>query len=504
MSVVWRGHDELLGRPVAVKILNVDYYDANFTERVRREAKAVARLSHPHIATVYDYGESALAPKPAGRPADEATPYIVMELVDGESLARVLRRGPLSWPTAVGICAQVAAALAAAHQYGVVHRDISPSNIMISTDGVKVIDFGVAATTGDRNDGVIFGTPAYLAPERLSGGLAQPATDVYGLGIVLYEALTGHLPWVAKSTSAMITAHQYVPPRPVPSIDGLPEQITALCNGCLSVDPAQRPGSGRAYVVLAEAARYGDRRRAALAAHPASRSGPTPSGTRVLTRYAHEPMDASADTVQIDERPAPPAKRRLRRERGGMFILPALLMFVLISCLGLAELHAEGGRLTGPGPSPSTKLPANQSPGAQAPAQAEPKLPEQEVPAPKVLAEAPAETIGCAVSYRTTASWIFGYAALVTIANTSGAAISGWTLQFKLPKGEHLSGGWNGQWTQNGRNVTVEDADYNATLSPGAAVSLGFLGHTRESRKGSADPGQASGFRLNGRSCDAT
>lgn len=503
MSVVWRGHDELLGRPVAVKILNVDYYDANFTERVRREAKAVARLSHPHIATVYDYGESVLAPKPAGRPADEAIPYIVMELVDGESLARVLRRGPLSWPTAVGICAQVAAALAAAHQYGVVHRDISPSNIMISIDGVKVIDFGVAATTGDRNDGVIFGTPAYLAPERLSGGLAQPATDVYGLGIVLYEALTGHLPWVAKSTSQMITAHQYVPPRPVPPIDGLPEQITALCNSCLSVDPAQRPGSGRAYVLLAEAARHGDRRHAALAAHPANQANLTPTDTRVLTRFAHEPMDASADTVQIDERP-PPGKRRLRRERSGMFILPALLMIVLISCLGLSELRAQGGRLTGPSPSPSTKLPSNQSPGAQAPALAEPKLPEQEKPAPQVLAEAPAKAIGCAVSYRATASWIFGYAGLVTIANTSDAAISGWTLKFKLPEGEQLSGGWNGHWTQNGRTVTVEDADYNATLSPGAAVSLGFLGRTRESLRGNAEPGEASGFRLNGQSCDAT
>jgi serine/threonine-protein kinase len=480
--------------------LNVDYYDSNFTERVRREAKAVARLSHPHIATVYDYGESVLAPKPAGRPADESTPYIVMELVDGESLARVLRRGPLSWPTAVGICAQVAAALAAAHQYGVVHRDISPSNIMISVDGVKVIDFGVAATTGDRTDGVIFGTPAYLAPERLSGGLAQPATDVYGLGIVLYEALTGHLPWVAKSTSQMITAHQYVPPRPVPPIDGLPEQITALCNGCLSVDPAQRPGSGRAYVLLAEAARHGDRHHAALAAHPANL---TPTGTRVLNRFAHEPMDTSADTIQVGERPAPLSKRRLRRERGGMFILPALLMIVLISCLGLSELHAEGGRLAGPSPSPSIKPPPNQSPGAQAPAQAEPKLPEKEDPAPQVLAEAPAKAVGCAVSYRTTASWIFGYAALVTIANTSGTAITGWTLQFKLPKGEHLSGGWNGKWTQNGRNVTVEDADYNATLSPGAAVSLGFLGQLRESRKGNPKPGEASGFRLNGRSCDA-
>jgi serine/threonine-protein kinase len=437
-----------------------------------------------------------------------------MELVEGESLARVLRRGPMSWPTAVGICAQVAAALAAAHQYGVVHRDITPSNIMISADGVKVIDFGVAATTGDRNDSVIFGTPAYLAPERLSGGLAQPATDVYGLGIVLYEALTGHLPWAATSTSQMITAHQYVPPRPVPPIEGLPDQINALCNGCLSVDPAERPGSGRAYLLLAEAARHGDLRYAAIEAHPSNRANHAPTSPRMLTRFAHEPMDTTSDTVQIGERTA--VGRRRARQRGGLFILPALLMIVLIGCLGLSDMNAEDGRATSPAPSPTTKLPVTRTPNApvtqvpnaqapnaaQLPEEAEPQLPQKQQPqAPRVLAEAPNRAIGCMISYRTTPEWISGYAALVTIANTSRVAITGWTLRFKLPKGEHLSTGWNGQWAQKGRYVTVEDADYNATLAPGTAVAVGFLGRTRDSQ--SDGPGHATAFRLNGHACDA-
>jgi eukaryotic-like serine/threonine-protein kinase len=488
MSVVWRGLDELLGRPVAVKILNVDHQDLDFTERVRREAKAVARLSHPHIATVYDYGESVDAPKPPGRPPDEATPYIVMELVEGESLAKALRRGPLSWPAAVGVCAQVAGALAAAHQYGVVHRDITPGNIMVSADGVKVIDFGVAATTGDQNDAVIFGTPAYLAPERLSGGMAQPATDVYGLGIVMYEALTGSLPWSAKSTTGMITAHQYIPPKPVPPIDGLPDQIVALCNGCLSVDPAQRPGSGRAYVLLAEVARHSGRRSGTNAVQPQVRR----DTARVITRFPHEPMDAVGDTVRIDDRPA---KRRRYRERGGLFILPTLLMIVLVSCLGLSELRSDGGPLTSPTPGPSNRLPTDKAPTGTTPTPTEPKLPQ--TTQPQALAQAPNQAIACAVTYQLTASWSYGYAAVLTVANTSRAAISDWTLQFKLPRGDQLSGGWNGEWTQNGRNVTVEGEDYNSTLSPGAAVSLGFLGST-----GDHSTGVASGFRLNGRTCD--
>ncbi len=514
MSVVWRGQDELLGRPVAVKILSGDLRDASFAERVRREAKAVARLSHPHIATVYDYGESREAPKPPGRPANETTPYIVMELVEGESLAKILKRGPLSWPTAVGVCAQVAAALAAAHQYGVVHRDITPNNIMISADGVKVIDFGVAATTGDRTDGAIIGTPAYLAPERLSGGVALPATDVYGLGIVLYESLCGRLPWAARSTAAMITAHQYIPPAPVPPIEGLPEQVTRLCQGCLSVDPRQRPGSGRAYVLLAEAARQSDGRHPA-AWHSATRANLGPNGTRVLARLAHEPVDTSAATVQIEEKPAPRrrgrdqrragggcgADRDHERDHGGVFILPALLLVILLGCFGLSGWRAGDGATTHqPRPAPSTRAPVQAGP-----AQEDPKLPDEQPPsAPKVLADTPRRaTAACRVSYRTTASRSFGYAALVTIANTSPDAIAGWTLRFTLPRGEQISSGWNGRWEQDGRHVTVTGVDYDSTLSPGAAVSIGFRGRTQErvGQRGVAEPGVASGFQLNGHAC---
>ena len=501
MSVVWRGRDELLDRPVAIKILNVERDDSAFASRVRREAMAVARLSHPHIATVYDYGESLDIPHQVGTP----TPYIVMEFVEGESLAQILKRGRMSWPTAVGVCAQVAAALAAAHQFGVVHRDVTPGNIMLSADGVKLIDFGVAAATGDRNDGVVFGTPAYLAPERTSGGLAQPATDIYGLGMVLYQSLTGRLPWPAGTTKELLTAHQYVPPAPMPPIPGLPLAVAELCHQCLCVDPSQRPGSGRAYVLLAEMARYGDSRgvrNTQLHGQPAAVGGTQ----RVLTRFsaerslAHEPIDVDSSTVPIEVVTRHKTKPRRRRDHG-MFILPALLMVVLIGCLGLSQIRSDGGGVAGPSPT--------QQPNNKSPAQDEPRLPEATQPSPQRIgiADAPrANVITCRVSYQTTASWFFGYAALVTLANTSNVSITGWKLQFTLPKGDRINGGWNGQWSQQGRKVTVADLTYNATLSPGSAISLGFLGQDgspAESSGHSSKPRQASGFSLNGHSCVA-
>ncbi len=535
MSVVWRGQDELLGRPVAVKVLNIDPDDPTVAGRVRREAMAIARLSHPHIATVYDYGESTEMRHGSGRP----TPYIVMELVDGESLAQVLKRGPMSWPAAVGVCAQVAAALATAHQYGVVHRDITPGNIMLSADGVKVIDFGVAASTGDCcTDGVVFGTPAYLAPERLSGDLAQPATDVYGLGIVLYQSLTGRLPWPGGSTKELVSAHRYVPPAPMPPIAGLPLAVAELCQRCLCVDPGQRPASARAYVTLAEMARYGDRR----APRTIRMGAGGYAATRVLTRFSeghaelrptvHEPIDVESSTVPVESRNKSSPTRPQRRQHG-MFILPALLMLVLVGCLGLSEVGSSDGGIGAPAPS---HRPATDGPGGTAtdgPAADEPKLPAVTQPSPHKIgiADAPdAATVACRVSYRTTATWLFGYAALVTLANTSEMAITGWRLQFTLPKGDRINGGWNGQWSQQGRKVTVEDVSYNATLPPGGAISLGFLGRLTDTESATNDAGDgagsetgndqsggrglgqahrseprpATGFKLNGQPCTAS
>src|SRR5919112_192084 len=176
MAVVWKARDEVLGRMVAVKVLAARYAgDEQSRARIRDEARAAATLSHPNIAQVYDFGESD----------DDGAclPYVVMELINGPTLAQRVSQGPIPPRSVFRICSEVAAALAAAHAHGLVHRDIKPANVMVAPAGTKVVDFGIAAAAGPGEpEDVVLGTPAYLAPERLTGDAVQPATDVYALG----------------------------------------------------------------------------------------------------------------------------------------------------------------------------------------------------------------------------------------------------------------------------------------------------------------------------------
>jgi len=249
MSVVWRGFDEVLGRQVAVKVLPPSTStDPSFRRRLRAEAQAAARLSHPHITNVYDYGEATTVD-------GEPVPYVVMELVDGESLAAVLARARrLPWPAAVRICSEVSAALAAAHSRGIVHRDVTPANVMLTPSGAKVVDFGISALIGENDidpDGSLLGTPAYLAPERLEGGQVSPATDVYAVGLLIYRTLIGQLPWDVGTTTALLRAHQYTEPEPLPHVEGLPAAVQSLIARCLEKRPDDRPSSAELAHVLA-------------------------------------------------------------------------------------------------------------------------------------------------------------------------------------------------------------------------------------------------------------
>src|SRR3569833_533988 len=249
MSVVWRGFDEVLGRQVAVKVLPPSTStDPSFRRRLRAEAQAAARLSHPHITNVYDYGEATTVD-------GEPVPYVVMELIDGESLAAVLARvRRLPWQAAVRICSEVSAALAAAHARGIVHRDVTPANVMLTPGGAKVVDFGISARTGENDidpDGSLLGTPAYLAPERLAGGQVSPATDVYAVGLLIYRTLIGQLPWDVGTTTALLRAHQYTEPDPLPPVEGLPPAVAALVGRCLEKRPSARPSSAELAHVLA-------------------------------------------------------------------------------------------------------------------------------------------------------------------------------------------------------------------------------------------------------------
>ncbi|MGC4744477.1 protein kinase domain-containing protein [Micromonospora sp. DT201] len=238
MSVIWRARDEVLDRVVALKVLAPSLAaDARFRGMVREEARAAAQLVHPHVTSVHDYGETVA-------PDGSLTSFVVMELLSGEELELRLTEGPLPWAEAVEVGAQVADALAAAHRLGIVHRDITPANVMMTGTGVKVLDFGIATRIGapdEDEDGGTFGTPAYVAPERLDGAPAQPSTDVYSLGVLLHEALTGRVPYPAETWEQLSAALASGPPPTLAELPELPPPVARICLRSLARNPADRP-----------------------------------------------------------------------------------------------------------------------------------------------------------------------------------------------------------------------------------------------------------------------
>ena len=218
MGEVWRARDSVLGRVVAVKVMRPHAADEPaFADRFRDEARHTASLSHPNIATVYDYGE------------DDGAAYLVMELVDGQPLSELIARGPIPPDRVRSIVGQAALALAAAHAQGVVHRDVKPANILITSEGrVKLTDFGIASAgenTGYTRTGEVLGTPHYLAPEQAVGRPATGASDLYALGIVAHEMLTGVKPF--DGGSAVATALSQVNDAPPPLPDTVPADLPA-------------------------------------------------------------------------------------------------------------------------------------------------------------------------------------------------------------------------------------------------------------------------------------
>src|ERR1700722_12593139 len=248
MGDVWRGTDLAIDRRVAIKLLRSERADdEDGLARFRAEAHHAGSLSHPNIAQVFDYGE-ARGTEPG---------YLVMELVEGLSLTRILDDGPLPPGDVMDVVAQAARGLAAAHQAGLVHRDIKPGNLLVRLDGlVKITDFGIATAAGENpvtqpvtQPGMLIGTPAYLAPERISGLPAMPATDLYALGVVAHQCLTGQVPFVGEPL-AVALAHldRGIPPLP-PSV---PPAAAALVADLTRQDPAARPGSAWDVAVRAE------------------------------------------------------------------------------------------------------------------------------------------------------------------------------------------------------------------------------------------------------------
>ncbi|GAA2564146.1 serine/threonine-protein kinase [Winogradskya consettensis] len=245
-AVVHRGFDRTLKRHVAVKLFFPYGPGDNAADAVLLEARTAAGLNHPNIARVYDYGEVV--------DGADRTPFLIMEFVAGETLAdRLKGTGPLPWQRAAEIGADVAAALAAAHEQNLVHRDVKPRNVMLSPDGTKVLDFGIAAAAGKNavdTQGRLWGTPATLAPEQLRGEATYPAADVYALGLLLFECLTAERAWPGNSIVEILTARHHNPSPRLPRIPGIPRDLIRLYEACTADDPARRPTAAAAADIL--------------------------------------------------------------------------------------------------------------------------------------------------------------------------------------------------------------------------------------------------------------
>jgi serine/threonine-protein kinase len=237
MARVHRGLDRQLRRPVAVKVLAPPFdRDRSFVERFQREARAAAGLSHPNIVAVFDSG------------SDDGTHFIVTELVEGETLAeRLGRDGPMPPAEAIAVAVDICRALAAAHERGLIHRDIKPGNVMLLPDGrVKVVDFGIARAAGSdtlTGTGVVLGSTAYLSPEQAWGQPVDERADLYALGCVLYEMLTASVPFRAATPIATMYRHVNEDPPAPSTIVPVPSELEAIVMRCLEKDPKRRFGS---------------------------------------------------------------------------------------------------------------------------------------------------------------------------------------------------------------------------------------------------------------------
>jgi eukaryotic-like serine/threonine-protein kinase len=346
MSTVYRGTDLSLDREVAVKVALDPLAEENpvYVARFKREARAAAALSHPGVVTVYDAG------------ADGPTRYIVMELVDGQSLAELLREEPdhrLEPARAARIAEEIADTLAAAHAAGVVHRDIKPGNVMITRDDrVKVLDFGIARTA----DGVtltqaasVLGTAPYMAPEQAMGNPADARSDIYSLGCVLYEMLTGRPPFIADLPEAVL--HQQVRVQPKPPSErnpAVPPALNALVLEMLAKRPEDRPQTAAAVRDRLAAFLSGDPTAPTTPIAPVVLPPPTePPATEATVAMTPPvvpspiaPPDPTAGTQALPPTPAP------RRKRGaGLYVALAAIAVVLIGA-AVAYAIAGGGSKT--------------------------------------------------------------------------------------------------------------------------------------------------------------
>ncbi|MGH9044680.1 MAG: Stk1 family PASTA domain-containing Ser/Thr kinase [Acidimicrobiales bacterium] len=330
MAEVYRARDRFLDRTVALKVLFPELsVDRAFVERFRREAQSAARLSHPNIVPVFDWGE------------DSGSYFIVMEYVDGRPLSAVLREtGPIEPSRAAEITSQVAAALASAHRHGVVHRDVKPGNVLITDDGeVKVTDFGIARAVNTEESltqtGAVMGTATYFSPEQAEGIGVDARTDIYSLGVVLFEMLTGRPPFLGDTPVSVASKHvREVAPKPTEILETVPPGLEAVVMKAMAKSPDLRYGDAEEMRADLERFREGKAVVAESTNGALEPTGVVGAATAVVTSPVPLPRPRSGEP------------RRARRSRAWILILMALLAALGVVAYFLVATFA--GRISVP------------------------------------------------------------------------------------------------------------------------------------------------------------
>ncbi|MET9000241.1 protein kinase [Amycolatopsis sp. NPDC004169] len=418
MGAVWRAKDERLDRLVAIKQLFPESPADPAATRARtiREARVTARLRHPHAVVVHDVVEQGGAA------------YITMEYLPARTLTALIEEhGPLVPEYVAELGAQLASALAAAHAEGVVHRDISPNNVLITTDGsAKITDFGVAHARGEgtaTGRGLFVGTPAYLAPEVAEGEEPGFPSDVYSLGATLYTALEGQPPSGTDENQLALLKRVGAGTVTPPVTSG---PVTDAILRLLHRDPAARPA-------MAGAARLLTR---------ATAPGVVP---------APAPVDS-----------APPVRRRRSRAAfaGTALVLTAAAAVVAATAVPADREPTSAAAQLASAPSttpPSTTLPtASRTTGPAA----------------------------CAARYQVVKTWNGGFQGLVTVRNSGRAEVTGWTVSWTNPAGTSIDDLWNGTLARTGATSAITNAEWNAVLRPGESTTFGFVALARGGNRG--------------------